>query len=647
MRDYADADPQHVAVVVSAAPVVVGPREGGERVFVTFNSSDESERVTPAPIHRSFATQKVAPIELEDEMEPVRDNDVQGMESVARVIAVGDPSAHVAGHSHPFVNAMPFDEEVSGGTSYEDLVVPEGIEAQVVQVGFARRPPLSQGAPSEHSVTSAPRQHSTEDGESDVGYERYYHGGEGNERVHNSNERHEDETREGEERGEEGAGKEKSDGETGVGGGQTVNQGLHAVSSLSALHQPNQVLTTPAPTHRSHARIAAVMVSIVAAAVVAGALLVTFVAIPGMQDPSYREEWNATFPLTGMRLLHSGSTDDEFFVIRFDQPWSLFGNEYKSISVSANSYITFDASYRTYNPTILDPPGSKIVIAGGDNSVQRLYVRRHMDGLGVRFEGTNNYHGIVGSPNIVWEVVFLTEGGLRFYFETLPSTPTKAFLANGRGTVINLAPTASRVVSLQRTELTSNPVFVDVLETSSVFPLQNLDLQYEGDEDEKMFKVDLPFSVTAQAEGEANITSNKLFVASNSYIALAEEQPNVQCCPVTPTSAGMAKILLGGCDVSVQRLYVTRGADWVGIRFEGTGAWTGQVGEPTIVWEFVLERSGRGSVVFLSLPTLHSGCLFGVSVGDVTTTSLDDHLLKSMSFSLNSASNTSEVATRS
>jgi hypothetical protein len=93
---------------------------------------------------------------------------------------------------------------------------------------------------------------------------------------------------------------------------------------------------------------------------------------------------------------------------------STFGN----VFISTNSLVTFTSGYidLTFNEST--PTMRKICISADDNSCQRCYGgfegsspnRR----IRFRFEGTNDISGVVGSPNMVWELTLYENARSQF-----------------------------------------------------------------------------------------------------------------------------------------------------------------------------------------------------------------------------------------
>ncbi len=153
----------------------------------------------------------------------------------------------------------------------------------------------------------------------------------------------------------------------------------------------------------------------------------------------------------------AGSNDDGYwaFTLPWFHVWQL-GNTFTAHNrffVSTNSYITFNAGYTTPSVSGSSPPVDKIYIQAADNSCQQIKWSI-LDGLGVgkrqykvRFEGTAARTGVLGSPNMIWEVTFYEEfpRRLELQFGTIARTGgfngyfSSSALINGFSTGIPVA----------------------------------------------------------------------------------------------------------------------------------------------------------------------------------------------------------------
>ena len=107
----------------------------------------------------------------------------------------------------------------------------------------------------------------------------------------------------------------------------------------------------------------------------------------------------------------TGTNDDGYWALSLPFIVTYNGTSYNSVFIGTNSYMTFGGGSTQYiNLSASNPALQKIMISAADNSAQRIYY----GSLGsapnrtyhVRWEGTNDTSGTLGSPNMVWEVTF-------------------------------------------------------------------------------------------------------------------------------------------------------------------------------------------------------------------------------------------------
>jgi CRP-like cAMP-binding protein len=124
----------------------------------------------------------------------------------------------------------------------------------------------------------------------------------------------------------------------------------------------------------------------------------------------------------------AGSLDDVDVNIQLPFPFRWFGALYDSVFVDSNSYVTFGGSavlFSGFNP--FNPPLPSLLIDAADNNLQLLTVARVPQGWLVHFEGSygsvddaldgnGNYRS---KSSLVWELVFLSSGGLQLCTGTL------------------------------------------------------------------------------------------------------------------------------------------------------------------------------------------------------------------------------------
>lgn len=114
----------------------------------------------------------------------------------------------------------------------------------------------------------------------------------------------------------------------------------------------------------------------------------------------------------GWTLLQNASEDDAF-VQTTTWPFTFTLNSigYTNTYVGSNTYLTFGAGSDEYTVSVSNPNLPKLMFGAADNSYQRVYTKTDTasDGSGImriRYEGTANTSGTVGSPNIVAEFAF-------------------------------------------------------------------------------------------------------------------------------------------------------------------------------------------------------------------------------------------------
>lgn len=110
-------------------------------------------------------------------------------------------------------------------------------------------------------------------------------------------------------------------------------------------------------------------------------------------------------------LIFTGSEDDGYWTIPLPFSITICGASYNTIYVGTNTYITFGGGSLAYfSLGSSNPPYRKIMISSADNSCQRIYYGEEgavpNRTFRVRWEGTSRTSGTLGSPNMVYEVVF-------------------------------------------------------------------------------------------------------------------------------------------------------------------------------------------------------------------------------------------------
>jgi hypothetical protein len=106
-----------------------------------------------------------------------------------------------------------------------------------------------------------------------------------------------------------------------------------------------------------------------------------------------------------------GTNDDGYWSLSLPFIITYNGTSYNSVFIGTNGYITFGGGSTEYsNLSASNPALQKIMISAADNSAQRIFYGSAGSfpnrTYHVRWEGTNDFSGTLGSPNMVWEVTF-------------------------------------------------------------------------------------------------------------------------------------------------------------------------------------------------------------------------------------------------
>jgi hypothetical protein len=124
-------------------------------------------------------------------------------------------------------------------------------------------------------------------------------------------------------------------------------------------------------------------------------------------------------PTSPGALTFTGNADDGYWTIPLPFNISFAGSSYNTIYVGTNTYITFGGGSNLYYSLGLTTPAfPKIMISCADNSCQRIYYGTEGSSpnrtFRVRYEGTNSTSGTLGSPNMVYEVIFYENAPTEF-----------------------------------------------------------------------------------------------------------------------------------------------------------------------------------------------------------------------------------------
>lgn len=119
----------------------------------------------------------------------------------------------------------------------------------------------------------------------------------------------------------------------------------------------------------------------------------------------------------------SGDNDDGYWGFQLPFTIRYAGTNYSFIYISTNSMITFSQAWiNPYNLSPSNPAIRKIFLSAADNSCQRLYAgilgSAPTRQVFIRFEGTDDTSGILGSPNMVWEAYFYENANTQIDIQT-------------------------------------------------------------------------------------------------------------------------------------------------------------------------------------------------------------------------------------
>jgi len=107
-----------------------------------------------------------------------------------------------------------------------------------------------------------------------------------------------------------------------------------------------------------------------------------------------------------------GDIDDDCYDIPIPFNFTFLDQKYTTVHIGTNGYLTFGGCSSTYGGFGAQSPSLRtIFIVAADLSAQRIGY--HSDGrlyTFIRFEGTDDNNGVLGSPTVVFEVVLTVYG---------------------------------------------------------------------------------------------------------------------------------------------------------------------------------------------------------------------------------------------
>ena len=110
--------------------------------------------------------------------------------------------------------------------------------------------------------------------------------------------------------------------------------------------------------------------------------------------------------------VYEGDIDDGCYTIPLPFNITFLGSSYGRVNIGTNGYLTFGACSSIYGGFGAQNPAVRtIFVVGADISAQRIGYRS--DGAlytMIRFEGTDDNTGVIGSPTVVFEVVITLNG---------------------------------------------------------------------------------------------------------------------------------------------------------------------------------------------------------------------------------------------
>jgi hypothetical protein len=149
-----------------------------------------------------------------------------------------------------------------------------------------------------------------------------------------------------------------------------------------------------------------------------------------------------------------GNNDDGYWTLPLPFNVTYDGTSYSSVYVSTNSYLTFGMGSSTFVCSEVSPPLPKIMIGARDNSAQRIYYGTVGSAPNrtyrLRWEGTNNIVGTLGSPNTVWEATFYENAPTKIEIQiglNANYVVTTNNYDNGFGGTSSACPTATGLIA--------------------------------------------------------------------------------------------------------------------------------------------------------------------------------------------------------
>ena len=162
-----------------------------------------------------------------------------------------------------------------------------------------------------------------------------------------------------------------------------------------------------------------------------------------------------TYPPSGWSGAQNGNVDDAFVSIVLPFTFYINNTGYTNVYLGSNSYLTFGSGSTQYNPmSVTNPPLPKLMFGAADNSYQRVStIVSGTDYVSIRYEGTNNTGGTVGSPTMVVELTLVNPS--KFSGSNLIEMLVGNWTANPGQNVSNSSKTTTAYVTFTMSANTS------------------------------------------------------------------------------------------------------------------------------------------------------------------------------------------------
>lgn len=213
--------------------------------------------------------------------------------------------------------------------------------------------------------------------------------------------------------------------------GNAVGAGAVTVMSQPVVEQAVVVIEVVAAGAGGVAMSSALSIGVEAIGV--GSVLAT----AGAGGGGYSDTIVAPLGSAGMTQLVGASEDDHCVNvgdIGFDFPF--YDITFRTnIFVGSNGYVTFGSEYTLFSDLTRTSLGKALMICAADRSYQQVFANQDNPGQSfrIRYEGSSETTGTVGSPNMVWECTLFSDGTIQLATGTLIATDGVNSLTDGTG----------------------------------------------------------------------------------------------------------------------------------------------------------------------------------------------------------------------